>query len=142
MPVSAPPEVAASAPARIRALTLPEALRLARSGDLVERTLLERIHGKLVWEGLLRNPGLTPPEVTRIASMGTLASPLVDVIVANPAWTSNESVRRALLANPALRGQAIFQVLRALPKAELELVPRQPAYTYAVREAARRMMRG
>jgi hypothetical protein len=142
MTVAAPPDRAVSLQARIRSLSLADALRLARTGDLAERVLLERLHGRLVWEALLRNAGLTPPEVARIAGMGTLPGPLVEVIVANPGWLANEHVRRALLSNPALRGQAVVQVLRALPRHELELAPKQTAYPSTVRELARRLLRG
>jgi hypothetical protein len=135
-----PDQQSTSAIARIRALPLAEALRLARSPDIQERVALERTHGKLAWESLLRNPSLTIPEVIRIANMGTLSGPLIDIIVSNPAWLTNEQVRRALLANRALRGQNITTVLRSLPKAELELVLKQAAYSGTVREAARRLL--
>jgi len=125
---------------RIRAMPTAEAMRLARSPDAQDRVALERIHGKLAWESLLRNPGLTIPEVIRIAGMGTLPGPLLDLIVANPAWVSNEQVRRILLANRALKGQNIMTVLRYLPKQELELAMKQAAYSWAVRDAAKRIL--
>ena len=53
---------------RVRMMPLSEAMRLARSSDQQERVILERLHGKLAWEALLRNPGLSSPEVARIAS--------------------------------------------------------------------------
>lgn len=130
----------ASAMARIRALPLADALKLARSPDVQERVALERAHGKLAWEALLRNPGLSVPEVMRIAGNGTLPGPLMDLIVSNPSWLSNEQVRRTLLANPALKGQNVTSVLRHLPKNELELVLKQSAYPWAVKEAARRLL--
>ena len=125
---------------RIRAMPIAEALRLARSPDPQERVALERLHGKLAWESLLRNPGLSIPEVTRIAGMGMISSALLDLIVGNPAWISNEQVRRTLLANRALKGQNITAVLRLLSKNELELATKQTAYSSTVREVARRMM--
>ena len=39
------------------------------------------------------------------------------------AWLTKSLVRRALLSNPRLSGRALTQVLRALPKNELKLVP-------------------
>ena len=125
---------------RIRAMPTAEALRLARSPDPQERVALERIHGKLAWEPLLRNPSLSLPEVMRIAAMGTLPAMLLDIIVANAAWLSNEQVRRILLANRSLKGQNIMTVLRHLPKPELELAMKQAAYSWAVRDTARRLL--
>ena len=115
-------------------------LRVAKSGQLAERTALERIYGKAVWEALLNNPNLTPPEVARIARMGTLPKPLIEHIVAHPGWVTKALVRRALLSNPRLSGRSLTKVLRTIPKAELMLVPTQSAYPYRVREAAKRIL--
>ena len=125
---------------RVRMMPLSEAMRLARSSDQQERVILERLHGKLAWEALLRNPGLSSPEVARIASMGTLPSPMMDLILANPAWLSNDLVRRAVLANPVLKGQGVTIVLRYLSKSDLELCVKQTAYPYSVRTTAKRML--
>ena len=125
---------------RVRGLSGVEQTRLAREGDLSERVLLERIYGKAVWEALLRNPRLTPPEVTRIARMGTLPLPQLEVIVGNPSWLGNGQVRRALLGNPRLGRDMVTKVLRAMPKAELKMVPKQTAYAGTVRQAAKKML--
>ena len=138
--MAAPEDKSQNIMQRVRSMPLAEAMRLARSNDQQERVALERLHGKLAWEPLLRNPGLSAPEVSRIASMGTLPSPLMDLILANPNWLSSEQVRRALLSNPILRGQNIMTVLRYLSKSELELCLKQTAYPYGVREAAKRML--
>jgi len=134
------PKTPANVQERLRHLTTNEMFRLARTGNLTERVALERIYGKAVWEPLVQNRGLTPPEVARIAHMGTLPGPLIDAIVANSSWLSRSLVRRALLSNPRLAGRALDKVLRALPKAELKLVPHQSAYSYKVRNAAKRLL--
>lgn len=125
---------------RLRRLPTHEVYRLAKSGNFPERVALERIYGKIVWEPLLQNQNLTPPEVARIARMGTLPKPLIDVIVSHAGWLTQPLVRRALLTNPRLGGRALDKVLRALPKVELKAVPGQTAYPYRVREAAKRML--
>lgn len=140
MAITTPPDQSQNIIQRIRSMPMAEALRLARSPDVQERIALERLHGKLAWEPLLRNPGLSIPEVLRIASMGMLPGPLLDLIVANPAWVSNEQVRRVLLGNRALKGQNIMTVLRYLPKQELELATKQTAYAWAVRDGAKRLL--
>jgi hypothetical protein len=127
---------------RLRGLTVAEQLKVAREGEVVERMVLERIYGKAVWEPLLHNPRLTMPEVSRIAHMGNLPAPLVDLIVSNGAWLASPMVRRGLLSNPRLGADAIAKVLRAMPQGELKLVPKQTAYTAQVREAARRILHG
>jgi len=113
--------------------------RIARTGSLTERQTLERLYGKAVWEPLLRNPAITVPEVARISRMGALPLPLLELIVDNTGWLRAAPVRRALLSNPRLRGEAINKVLRATPGVELKLMPRQQGYPAAVREAARRL---
>lgn len=126
---------------RLRHLSLPQQLKKAHSGELQERILLERMYGKNVWEALLRNPRLTAPEVARIARMGMLPRPLIEIIVNNAAWLQIPEVRRALLVNPRLQTDQILRVLRFLPKHELKLVAVQASYPFPVRDAAKRMLR-
>jgi Tfp pilus assembly protein PilZ len=125
---------------RLRGLSVTEQHKIAGGGNVNERVVLERIYGKAVWEPLLRNPRITPPEVARIARMGSIPLPQLDMIVSNGAWVRAPQVRRALLSNPRLSGEAIKRVLRAIPRHELKLVPRQTAYSAAVRDAARRLL--
>ncbi len=127
---------------RLRGLTLAEQVRKANSGDPSERITLERMYGKNVWEALLRNPRLTSPEVARIARMGALPRPMIEMIVNNGGWLQIPEVRRALLANTRLTVDQIARVLRLLPKHELKLAAAQTAYPHAVRDAAKRLVRG
>ncbi len=126
---------------RVRSLNTAQQQKLARSGGQRERVTLERMYGKVVWESLLRNPKLTPPEAGRIARMGTLPIPLMEIIVANRAWLSAPQVRRALLSNPRLKTDMLMTVLRATPKVELKIMPKQMAYPAHVRHAAKKMMK-
>lgn len=128
---------------RIQTMSITEQIKLARSsGSLQERTLLERMLGKTVWETLLRNPRITVPEVATIARKGTVPRPLLEQIVDNAAWASAPTVRRALLANRKLTRESVLKVLRLTPRHELQLMARQTAYSPAVRLAARRLLGG
>lgn len=124
---------------RLRGLPVVEQLRVAREGNLSERVVLERLYGKTVWEALLRNPHLTVPEVCRLARLGTMPRPLLDLLMGNPAWLQVPQVRRALLANPRLSADMIHKVLQLLPREELKVVPQTTAYPAAVRMAAKAM---
>ena len=126
---------------RLRGMTLAEQLKLAHHGEVNERIVLERMYGKNVWEALLRNPRLTGPEVARIARMGALPRPLIELIVANGGWLQIGEVRRALLSNPRLGTDQILRVLRLLPKHELKLAASQTVYPHAVRDAAKRLIK-
>ena len=126
---------------RLRGLTLAQQIKTASSSDPQERILLERFYNKNVWEPLLRNPRLTPPEVSRIARMGTLPRVLLEIIVNNGSWLQVPEVRRALLGNPRLGTDQILRVLRMLPKHELKLASTQTAYPYSVRDAAKRLIK-
>src|SRR5687768_17477431 len=106
---------------RLRGLTLAEQHKRAYAGDTTERIMLERMYGKNVWEALLRNPRLTAPEVARIARMGTLPRPQLEVIVNNGGWLQIPEVRRALLSNPRLGSDQIQRVLKLMPKHELKI---------------------
>jgi hypothetical protein len=124
----------------LRGLTLAAQHRIAATGELHERILIERLYGKNVWDPLLRNPRLTAPEVSRIARYGALPRVLLELIVGNSAWLQAPEVRRALLANPRLGSEQIAKVLRLTPKHELKLATTQTAYPQSVRIAAKQLM--
>jgi hypothetical protein len=125
---------------RLRALSVQEQQRLAASGTLSERVMLERMYGPTVWETLLRNPRLTVPEVARIGRKGTLPRPLVEVIAANASWLAAGEVQRALLGNPRSSPAVVERVLRTMSRADLMLVQQQTAYPAVVRQAAKRIV--
>lgn len=125
---------------RIRSLSLTEQLKLAREGGLQERVALERIFGKTVWEAILQNQRVTPPEVARIARMGAAPIPVLDMITSNAGWLSSGEVRRALLTNPRVSDDGILRVLRNAPKPELQLIATQTHYPPRVRKAARTLL--
>ena len=134
-------KIALNVSERLRGLTLVQQIRVAQKGEVSERIILERMYGKNVWEALLRNARITGPEVARIARMGALPRTLIELIVGNGAWLQIPEVRRALLSNPRLGTDQILRVLRLLPKHELKLAGVQTAYPFAVRDAAKRMLR-
>ena len=113
---------------------------MARHGPITERVALERAFGSSVWEALLQNPTITPPEIARIAKMGTLPKPLVNVIVNHAAWISIPEVQRALLSNPRCGGADLERVLRSLKPSELARVGQQSSYRGEVRSAALRLV--
>jgi hypothetical protein len=127
---------------RLRGLTLAAQNKLAASGELHERIVLERLYGKNVWETLLRNPRLTPPEVSRIARYGSLPRVLLEIILGNATWLQVPEVRRALLANPRLGTDQVLKVLRLTPRHELRIAAIQTAYPHAVRQAAKLLLGG
>lgn len=124
---------------RIRNLSFSEQQKLAREGRQAERTALERVYGKAVWEALLQNPRITVVEVARICCKAGLPKPLAELVLSNPSWLGNAQVRRGLLTNPRLGRDQIVKVLRAMPRHELKLAPKQSIYSAAVREVARKL---
>jgi hypothetical protein len=125
---------------RVRTLSARERDTMARQGSLPERVALERCFGSTVWEGLLQNAQVTPPEVGRIAKNGALTRPIAALILANPAWLSVGEIQRALLSNPRVGGPQLERVLRALSRADLERAVLQSAYRSEVRSTAKRLL--
>lgn len=134
-------KVPANVHERLRGLTLAQQIKIAHHGEVSERIILERLYSKNVWEALLRNPRLTGPEVARIARMGSLPRPLLELVVNNGGWMQIPEVRRALLSNPRLGTDQIIRILRLLPKHELKMAAMQTAYPHAVRDAAKRLLK-
>ncbi len=126
---------------RVRGFSTREREICARSGALPERIALERCYGASVWEGVVQNPQVTPPEIARIARNGTIPKSVLGVIVANAGWLSVGEVQRALLSNPRVKGGELDRVLRALAPAELRRVVQQTAYRAAVRQAAQKLVK-
>jgi len=125
---------------RLRKLSVTQQQKIARSGELNDRVMLERLYSKGVWDGLLHNPKITLPEVARIARKGTIPRPLLDVIVDNNAWIQAPIVRRALLGNPRVSSEAIMKLLRITPKHELKIIYKTTTYSTQVREAAHKVL--
>ena len=113
--------------------------KTAREGEQQERTILEHLYGKGVWEALLTNPHITVAEVARISCKGALPQNLLDMIVSNPVWLTNAQVRRGLLVNPRLGRAQVERVLRSMPAHELKIVMKQSIYGPVVRDAARKL---
>ncbi len=125
---------------RMRGLSATEQLRVAREGEPAERTVLERIYGKAVWPALLGNPRLTVPEVARLARMGNMPRPQLEMIAANTSWLASAQVRRALLCNPRTTSDMVRKILKLTPKPELKAMPKQTAYPATVRQLATKML--
>jgi hypothetical protein len=125
---------------RLRGLSTAAQLKLAREGNITERVALERIFGKAVWEAILQNQRVSPPEVARISRMGTASIAILETIVGNSAWLASGEVRRALLSNPRLAEEGVMRVLRAMPKPELQQVSNQTSYQPRVRKAAKTIL--
>ncbi len=125
---------------RIRGLSIREREVVARQGTLPERVALERRFGGSVWESLLQNPQLTPPEVAKIAKNGTVPVPLVAIIVANAGWLAKPEIQRALLTNPRVSGAHLDRVLHAMPRGDLLRAAENSAYRAQVRSAAKKLV--
>lgn len=126
---------------RMRSLSSAEQQRMAATGSLQERTMLERLYGPNVWEALIASGRLSPPEVARIARKGTVPRPLLEQIGSNGAWLQSTLVQRALLGNPRCPITLAQRVLSAMPKRDLQLVPQQAAYPAPIRQAAKAMLK-
>ena len=126
---------------RVRGYSISEQMRRAREADQSERQALERVYDKAVWEPLLQNPRISPPEVARIARKGTLTGPLIDLITGSAAWLASPEIRRALLTNPRVTGPALDKVIATCSKKELGLIASQVLYPMSARQAARRKLK-
>lgn len=123
----------------IQKLGVPAKIRLAEEGDLTERTLLYRMYGKLVFDGLLRNPRITDAEVAKLAKLATIATHQLLAITRKGEWLRIERVRNALLGNPRLPANVAVKLVSTLSKHELRpLLQRRdlpPPVQAAIREA-------
>lgn len=130
----------------IQKLSLPQKVKLAEEGDLSQRTLLYRMYGPVVFEGLLKNPRLTEMEVAKLAKLGNISTALIQVIGRKVEWLRAERVRNALLSNPRTPPAIVHKVLSLLGKHELKaLLQRRdfpPQNQAAVRDMNLKLLKG
>ena len=131
---------------RIQALSLPQKVRLAEDGELLQRTLLFRMYGKLVFDGLLRNPRLTEMEVAKLAKLGTLSVPLLQIIARKTEWLRTERIRNALLGNPRTPQAILQKIVSMISRQDLRLLIQRrdfsPMAQAALREQNAKFLKG
>ncbi len=85
---------------RINAMTPPEKIKMALTGNQEERLVLIRDSNKLVARAVLGSPKLSDLEVEAFASMKNVSEEVLRLISMNRGFMKNYPVARALLNNP------------------------------------------
>jgi hypothetical protein len=114
--------------------------KLAISGGEDERRLLmgEPDHSLHLW--VLKNPGLTEPEVVDFATNPNLTPDALNFLLQNRRWGTSAAVADKLVANPITPPEAIPNLLTVLPQEKLKVLAEAPGVRHLVARQARRVL--
>jgi hypothetical protein len=127
---------------QIRAMSVRERMRLARSGGRAERAILMKDTNKTVHTFLVQNPRIQLDEVRYMAGFRQCGPDALKLISENRLWMQSLGVVQALVRNPKTPSAIAVRLLDRLPKAEVARIARTGAGPKAVVEAAKRRVIG
>lgn len=126
---------------RIRAMTVPEKMQLALSGDRDARAHLLRDTNKALHMYVLKNPRLGVDEVTYAAKLATLSPDALNYIAGHKDWSVSPGVVAALVRNPKTPVPMVLKLLPRVPMQELKAIAKGGARMPIV-QAARKLLAG
>ncbi|MEW6443947.1 MAG: hypothetical protein AB1640_23625 [bacterium] len=129
-----------SLPRRIAALSLPEKIRLALTGDRESRAILYRESNKLLLGYLLQNPRVTDHEVLQMAKDKTLPEEILLSLSKRKEWIKQYPVRLALAQNPKLPLPNALKLLATLRDADLRKIARSKDVSVHIAGRARKLL--
>jgi hypothetical protein len=105
---------------QIQAMTVPEKIELATTGDRGARAILVRDSNKQVQAAVLDSPRTTEVEIVAIAKSRTVSEDLLRRIVTNKQWLKNYQIRLALVNNPNTPLPISLKLVATLRNGDLE----------------------
>lgn len=126
---------------RIAALTVPQKIQLALSGDREQRIALLRDHNKVLHAYVLKNPRIGLDEVTFAAKLTSLAPDALKAIAENAEWGQNQQICIAVARNTGTPTPVALRLLPRLPTNEVRAIAKGGARDALV-QFARKMLAG
>jgi hypothetical protein len=107
---------------RIAALTVPQKMQLALSGDRESRIALLRDRNKVLHSYVLRNPRVGLDEVLFAAKLSTIATDALKLISEHAEWGQNIQICTAVVRNPRSPMPIALRLLPRLAPGELRAI--------------------
>lgn len=126
--------------AEIKAMSLPQRVKLAMKGNRESRNILLRDTNKMIQRMVLQNPRITEDEVLVIAKDRNADTELLRQIGDNRDWLSHYSIRSALVENARTPLAISLRLLKTLQDREIRVLSKSKNVASAVSGQARRMM--
>ncbi len=126
--------------AQIKALNVPERLKLALKGNRDARNILIHDGNRLVQRFVLQNPRLTDDEVIAIAKNRSVEREMLEVIAKKKEWITNYQVRVALVTNPKTPIAVAMRYVPTLMARDLRQLAKSKNVASAVNGMAKRLV--
>ncbi|HVO31805.1 MAG TPA: hypothetical protein VMV18_13755 [bacterium] len=123
---------------KIRAMSVPEKMALAKHGDRSARLILLKDSVKAVHLFVIQNPRITIEEIIYIAGFRQTNPEVLNMIAASKEWLQNPRVTAALVRNPKTPSTTAVRLLEKLPMSEVRRLARAADVPRAVSQAAKK----
>jgi hypothetical protein len=133
-------ERAPSIYASIKALNVPQRVKLAMRGNREARAILLRDTNRLIPRMVLMNPRITEDEVTQLAKDRNSDVEILRQIGDNRDWVAHYGVRAALVENAKTPVALALRLLNSLQEREIRILAKSKNVSSAVASQARRML--
>lgn len=121
----------------VRALSVPQKMRMAVRGNMEARKILIEDSLSLVAREVLKNPRLTKTEVERAASSKMIDAEVMEGICKNAGFTRSYPVRLALVTNPKTPLRWSSRMLFTLFERDIRTIAKSKAVCSAIQNIAR-----
>ena len=126
--------------AQIKALNVPQRVKLAMKGNRETRQILLRDTNRLIPRMVLLNPRLTEDEVLLIAKDRNSDVEILRSIGDNRDWVAHYGIRAALTENAKTPVALALRLLKTLQEREVRILAKSKNVASAVASQARRML--
>ncbi len=123
----------------IRAMTVPQRMRLARGANRALRNILLRDPHALVALAVLEHTNITDQEIEQIANSRTVVSEVLAEIAGKREWVAKYPIMKALVANPRTPVGVALKFVGRLTVRDLRDLSRSKNTAGAVRSSALRL---
>lgn len=121
----------------VRALSVPQKMRMAVRGNMEARKILIEDALSLVAREVLKNPRLTKTEVERAAASKMIDGEVIEGICKNAGMTRSYPVRMALVTNPKTPLRWSSRMLFTLFERDIRSIAKSKAVSSAIQNIAR-----
>lgn len=125
---------------KIRAMTVPQKIKLALFGNLTARNILIRDANSKVAQFVLANNRLTENEITEFARNTNLDDSIYRGIAKNHAWTKQYSVKLSLVANPRVPIDVALSWTKHIKDKDLERLAKSKQIAQVVAAQCRKIL--
>jgi len=125
---------------RIRQMSVPERIMLARTANKKERSILITDPSKEVAIEVIYNKKITDGEAEMIARMTEVDAEVIAIIAENREWSRQTKIANALTTNPKTPVHIACKLVHRIHTRDLGLLSRNRNIATAVRQAAQRLL--